>query len=138
MATDERQKSDQIKVDMTRSIVTEPLLTKVMDAARTPDTMARKFDVIISINELFSGGVDNAMKYVVERGKQWNIKWYLLSPYIFACLSAEQLLKLAEEARKLTDENGKSGSVVYRIWEDQEVSTTLTKSLTTVKADAAQ
>jgi subtilisin family serine protease len=28
--------------------------------------------------------------------------------------------------------------VVYRIWEDQAIGTTLTKSLTTVKADAAQ
>lgn len=123
---------------MTRSIITEPLLSQVMDAARAPETMKRKFDVIISINEFFSGGVDNAMKYVVERGQEWNVKWYPLTPYIFACLTAEQLLKLAEEARKLSDQYGKAGSVVYRIWEDQEVSTTLTKSLSTVKADAAQ
>ena len=137
--TDQRQKSDQIKLDMTRSVITEPLLSKVTEAARDPEaSKSSRFDVIISINELFSGGIDNAMKYVFERAKAWNVKWYALSPYIFACLTADQLLGLAEEARKLTDENGKSGSVVYRIWEDQEVSTTLTRSLSTVKADAAQ
>ena len=139
MPTDQRQKSDQIKLDMTRSVITEPLLSKVTEAARDPEaSKSSRFDVIISINELFSGGIDNAMKYVFERAKAWNVKWYALSPYIFACLTADQLLRLAEEARKLTDENGKSGSVVYRIWEDQEVSTTLTRSLSTVKADAAQ
>lgn len=138
MATDQKDKSEQIKLDMTRSIITEPLLSKVMEAGRTSETIGRKFDVIISLNELFSGGVDNAMKYVIERGKEWNVRWFQLTPYIFACLSADQLLKLAEEARALSDKYGKSGSVVYRIWEDQEVSTTLTRSLATVKADAAQ
>jgi serine protease AprX len=140
----QREKSDQIKVDMTRSIITEPLLSKVMAASKKSEWEASQpqtdceFDVIVSINEFFSGGVDNAMRYVVERAKEWNVKWYLLAPYIFACLSVDQLLKLAEEARKLTDKHGKSGSVVYRIWEDQDVSTTLTRSLATVKADAAQ
>jgi subtilisin family serine protease len=33
---------------------------------------------------------------------------------------------------------GRTATVVYRIWEDNDVSTTLTRSLVTVKADAAQ
>jgi subtilisin family serine protease len=136
--TSQKQISNQVKLDMTRSIITEPLLSQVLDASRSADTIGRRFDVIISINEFFSGGVENAMKYVVERAKEWNVKWRLLAPYIFACLTAEQILRLAEEARALTEQNGPSGSVVYRIWEDQEVSTTLTRSLRTVKADAAQ
>lgn len=123
---------------MTRSIITEPLLSQVMGEVKTPSTPERRFDVIISINEFFSGGIDNAMKYVTGRADEWHVKWYPLSPYIFACLTASQLLALAEEARRLTDQYGKSGSVVYRIWEDQDVKTTLTKSLSTVKADAAQ
>jgi serine protease AprX len=131
--TDQKQKTDQIKLDMTRSIITEPLLGQVMKDL----SKAEKFDVIISLNELFPGGLDGAMKQVVKRAKEWNVKYYELAPYVFACLSSDQLLKLAEEARELM-KNGRSGSVVYRIWEDQAISTTLTRSLATVKADAAQ
>jgi serine protease AprX len=134
---DQLKKSELIKLNMTRSVIAEPLLGQVMEASRASD-LGHKFDVIISVNEFFSGGVDNAVKYITERAQEWKVKWYLMAPYIFACLTADQLLKLAEEARKLTDQFGKTGSVVYRIWEDQEVSTTLTRSLATVKADAAQ
>ena len=133
----QRNKSDLMKLNMTRSVIAEPLLGQVMEASRTSD-LGHKFDVIISINEFFSGGVENAMKYITERAQEWKVRWYLLAPYIFACLTADQLLKLAEEARALTEQYGKSGSVVYRIWEDEVVSTTLTRSLSTVKADAAQ
>lgn len=118
---------------MTRSIVTEPLLSRVK-AAKPDET----FDVIISLNELFSGGVEAAMKYVVQRAADWKVKYYELAPYLFACLTARQILDLAQEARDLTAKNGRGGSVVYRIWEDQDISTTLTRSLSTVKADAAQ
>jgi subtilisin family serine protease len=130
---DQKQQREQITLDMTRSIVTEPLLSKVQ--AAQPDD---RFDVIISLNELFSGGVDAAMKYVVQRAADWKVKYYELAPYLFACLTARQILDLAREARDLMAKNGRSGSVVYRIWEDQEISTTLTRSLRTVKADAAQ
>ena len=131
--TSQKAQSEQIALDMTRSIVTEPLLSKVK--AAKPDA---SFDVIISLNELFSGGVDAAMKYVVQRAADWKVKFYELAPYLFACLTAQQILALAQEARDLTAKHGLRGSVVYRIWEDQEISTTLTRSLTTVKADAAQ
>ncbi len=131
--TNQKAQSEQIALDMTRSIVTEPLLSKVK--AAKPDA---SFDVIISLNELFSGGVDAAMKYVVQRAADWKVKFYELPPYLFACLTAQQILALAQEARDLTAKHGFRGSVVYRIWEDQEISTTLTRSLTTVKADAAQ
>ena len=130
---DQTKQREQITLDMTRSIVTEPLLSKIK--AALPDA---KFDVIISLNELFSGGVEAAMKYVVKRAADWKVNYHELPPYLFACLTAQQVLDLAQEARDLTAKNGRSGSVVYRIWEDQEISTTLTQSLSTVKADAAQ
>ncbi len=125
----------EIKLDMTRSVITEPLLSKVMRASDP----GQRFDVIISLNELFKGGVDGAMRFVVQRAREWGVAdWYELAPYIFVCLSAEQLLNLAQEARELTDKHGKAGSLVYRIWEDQEVNTTITQSVSTVKVDAAQ
>jgi serine protease AprX len=130
---DQKKQREQITLDMTRSIVTEPLLSRVK--AAQPDD---RFDVIISLNELFSGGVEAAMKYVVQRAADWKVRYYELAPYLFACLTAQQILDLAQEARDLTAKNGRGGSVVYRIWEDQEISTTLTRSLSTVKADAAQ
>jgi subtilisin family serine protease len=130
---DQKNQREQITLDMTRSIIVEPLLSKVQ--AAKPDA---SFDVIISLNELFSGGIEAAMKYVVQRASDWKVRYYELAPYLFACLTAQQILDLAREARDLTAKNGRSGSVVYRIWEDQDISTTLTRSLTTVKADAAQ
>ena len=135
---DQTSQREQITRDMTRSIVTEPLLSKVAKAVNEDGKPDRTFDVIISLNELFSGGVDGAMKYVIERAKEWKVNYYELAPYLFACLTAQQILDLAKEARDLTAKHGRGGSVVYRIWEDTEISTTLTRSLSTVKADAAQ
>ena len=55
-------RGDELRRNMMRSIVTEPLLTKVQQAA--PE---QKFEVIISLNELFKGGIDAAMRFVKER-----------------------------------------------------------------------
>jgi serine protease AprX len=138
LVKDQREQREQIKLDMMRSIVTEPLLSQVVKAVNEDNAPDRSFDVIIALNELFSGGVDGAMKYTKQRADEWQVRYVELTPYLFACLTATQILKLAQEARDLTDKYGRGGSVVYRIWEDQQVSITLTKSLTTVKADAAQ
>jgi subtilisin family serine protease len=134
--TPKKPTSEEIKLDMTRSIIAEPLLSDVTRALQDPQN-TEKFDVIISINEFFPGGISGAMREVVKRASEWNVDFAELSPYVFACLSAKQLLLLAQEARALTATYGRSGSVVYRIWQDQEVHTTLTKSISTIKADAA-
>jgi serine protease AprX len=136
--TNSPEHREGIRLDMMRSIVTEPLLSKLNTAISVEKTPSRKFDVIVSLNELFPGGVPGAMRWVVQRAKEWNVNYYELPPYLFACLTAEQIVSLAEEARALTAKFGRTGSVVYRIWEDQAIGTTLTKSLATVKADAAQ
>jgi subtilisin family serine protease len=127
-----------IRLDMMRSIVTEPLLSKVNAAINVDKNPAASFDVIISLNELFPGGVPGAMRWVVRRANEWNVTYLELPPYLFACLTAEQIISLAAEARKLINDLGPPASVVYRIWEDQAIGTTLTKSVSTVKADAAQ
>jgi len=132
------QQRESMRLDMMRSIVTEPLLSKVNNAVNVDKNPAQPFDVIISLNELFPGGVPGAMRWVVERAKDWNVKYSQLPPYLFACLTAEQIISLAKEARRLISEQGAAASVVYRIWEDQQIATTLTKSVSTVKADAAQ
>ncbi len=127
----------EIRLDMMRSIITEPLLSEVAKAVGNKDP-AKKFDVIISLNESFKGGIAAAMESVKKRADAWEVRYFPLSNYLFACLTAEQILELATEARELTEKYGRTGTVVYRIWEDTDISTTLTRSLITVKADAAQ
>ncbi len=131
------EQSQQMRLDMMRSIVTEPLLSKVSKATLGGDPI-HKFDVIIALNEFFQSGIERALEWVEKRAHEWGVRSATVSHYVFACLTAQQILDLADEARQLTALNGRGGSVVYRIWEDTDISTTLTRSLTTVKADAAQ
>lgn len=131
-ASEQRHEREKMRMDMMRSIVTEPLLSRVQSAK--PD---EKFDVIISLNELFSGGIDAAMAFVKERAKDWKVPYATSSHYLFACLTADQILKLAAEARSLIRDNGPKGTVVYRIWEDTSISVTINKSAITIKSDAA-
>jgi hypothetical protein len=131
----ERRQIDQrrdMRLNMMRSIVTEPLLSQVRQHP------AAKFDVIIAVNELFEGGIERALAEVKRRATAWKIRYETISHYCFACLTGEQVLELAEEARNLIKKHGRRASVIYRIWEDSDVSATLTRSLVTVKADAAQ
>ena len=134
----QKNQSDVLKLDMARSFITDPLLSRVMKAVKEHNAPDTQFDIIISLNESFLGGIAAASREVCKRAEQWGrLKYRELPPYIFACLTAQQILELAREARELTRLHGRSGSVIYRIWEDQDISTTLTRSLTTVKADAA-
>jgi subtilisin family serine protease len=131
----ERRQVDQrreLRLNMMRSVVTEPLLSQVRQDP------AAKFDIIISLNERFKGGIEAALVWVERRAKEWNIPYTTTSHYVFGCVTGQQVLDLADEARKLIEEYGRDGSVVYKIWEDSDVSLTLTKTLITVKADAAQ
>ena len=137
MKEDRHARHEDIRVNMLRSIVAEPLLSavrKAFDEGR-PEAM---FDVIISLNEFYREGMPKAQEYVVERAKQLKAKYAIASHYVFGCLTAEQILGLAAEARQLIEAGGPNNSVVYRIWEDQEISVTLTRSGSTVKVDAAQ
>ena len=132
-----RKRPEEMRLDMMRSIITEPLLSKVQKKKEAGDESA-KFDVILAINEFFVSGPQRAVEFIEMRAKEWDVKYAKVSHYVFARLSVERILILADEARELFDKNGKGGSVIYRIWEDTEIDITLNKSLATVKADAAQ
>lgn len=123
---------NQLRLNMMRSIVTEPLLSKVQKKKRS------KFDVIIALNELYEGGIEEALKLVKQRADEWQVKYATVSHYCFACLTGDRILRLAQETRDAINKDGQHGAVIYRIWEDNEISVSLTHSLTTVKADAAQ
>ncbi len=135
--SDRRARHEDIRINMLRSIVTDPLLSAVrfaMDQG-APDT---SFDVIISLNEFYRDGMDAAQKLVEQRAKDLGVRYALASHYVFGCLTAQQILDLAAEARRLVEAEGPNATVVYRIWEDTEISVTLTRSASTVKVDAAQ
>ncbi len=130
---DQKSRHDELRVNMMRSVVTEPLLSKVQAAA--PED---RFEVIIALNELSQGGIGAALEYVKKQVDEWGVRYASVSQYVFARLTKEQILALADKARALTKEFGPRASAVYRIWEDSDVSVSLTRSLVTVKADAAQ
>lgn len=120
-----------LRQEMQRSIVTEPLLSNVRRNRRA------SFDVIIALNEFYQGGITAALAAVQQRAAEWEVTFSSVKHFVFARLTGAQIIQLAEEAREL-GRKGRDQSVIYRIWEDSDVEVTLTKTLTTVKADAAQ
>jgi serine protease AprX len=130
---EQNMRRDDLRTNMLRSVVTEPLLSRIQSAG-TDDV----FDVILTLNETFRGGIAAAREEVAKRAREWGVDYRMSSHYVFARITAGQILRLADEARKLTRERGSKGNVVYRIWEDNDVSVSLTRSVATVKADAAQ
>jgi hypothetical protein len=59
-------------------------------------------------------------------------------------MSGTELLELAMLTQQQVDEavqagkDGRTANTIYRIWEDTDIQTSMVKSLTTIKADAAQ
>ena len=137
MQAAQKTRPREIRLGMMRSLITEPLLSEVLTAVDQGKTQQR-FEVIISLNEMYKGGIPAALKLVASIAEQWKVPYATVSHYCFACLSAEQLLEISEFIRTQIEEGGSSAAPVYRIWEDSDVSVTLDKSLTTIKADAAQ
>ena len=135
---DERLRRDDLRFNMLRSVLTEPLLSKVQE---NPD---RSFDVIISLNELYTGGLGAGLAIVQDRANEWKVRYSLVSNYVFACLSGGQLLQLARETQQQIEDairagrDARTAPVIYRVWDDNDVHVSLTRSLATVKADAAQ
>ena len=117
--------------DMMRSILTGPLLDQTVEFPE------RDFDVIITLNELHCGGLEAARQGVLEWLDKEGIIGTRLSSYVTARMKGSLITRLVAHQRQLFDEGGKEGPHVFRVWEDTEVSTCLTRSLATVKADAA-
>lgn len=118
--------------DMMRTFVAEPLLGQVI--AAKSNQRDQKFDVIIALNELFPEGITTALEVVRTSLQAWDVKPQDTPHYVFARLTADQILSLAQAARKADQKRGP----IYRIWEDSEIDVSITRSASTVKADAAQ
>jgi serine protease AprX len=126
-----------MRQEMIRSIITEPLLTKVRDAIEQNDT-EHAFDVVIALNETYHNGADGAMNWVTAWAEHAGAKPTTVLSYVCVCLKVPQILELANITQAQMKVDRRTEPAVFRIWEDLDVSTTLTRSLITVKADAAQ
>src|SRR5215472_14992208 len=124
-AQDQGTRRDDMRMNMMRSVVTEPLLSRVQ-AALTQGRSDERFDVIISLNEMFAGGVRSAGLETWDRALKWEGRPVISTHYVFATLTADQILALAEETRQLMRDKGQNGAFVYRIWEDNDVNVSLT------------
>src|SRR6516225_12413747 len=83
---EQQTRREDMRLNMMRSLVTEPLLSRVQNAQEDD-----RFDVIISLNEMFGKGVPAALAYVEERAKEWRVPYTTSSHYIFASLNAKQI-----------------------------------------------
>lgn len=127
--------SERRQKSLAWTIIAEPLLTLVRDEKNKK----KQFPVIIELNLDFADGRDAARAVVNKQlgeTKRKDIAPEPCShPYIFAELTAEQILNLAASTGK---EKDRSRRPIYRIWMDHEVQALLTESVRTVKADAAR
>jgi subtilisin family serine protease len=145
------------KDKLDRTVIAIPLLEKIeaeekaAAAARRKKTERRPqvFPVIIDLNLNFPGGRDEANKLTLEwidlaierkgtlpKGEQGAhlAKSKLSNQYVFGKLEGQVIQELA----RLNQGAEQGRGPIYRIWPDFEVSALLTRSVMTVKADAAR
>jgi serine protease AprX len=132
-----------------RTVIAIPLLR---DLAKNP---SKTYDVIIDLNLGYHGGRDKAQERVMElvreasarRGKKREAsgvdehKSRLTNQYLFATLEGRlirELVRLDGRANEKTSDAPGTQRAIYRIWPDFPVSALITKSISTVKADAAR
>jgi subtilisin family serine protease len=127
---------EELQRDMCRGFITEPLLG---DIQANP---AGDFDIIVALNEAWADGVDAARRLVVERLKKLKPPARVQKGgvnYVFAKLAGHQILELAEVYREWAKQSGnKQKGPIYRVWKDLDLHSCLTRSVATVKADAAR
>ncbi|MEO6914853.1 MAG: S8 family peptidase [Chitinophagaceae bacterium] len=120
---------------------------------------AKYYDVIIDINLNYKGGREKArilLKEMVEQvivshpgfplARINQVKTSVSQQYVFARLTAAMIKSLVRlednaakgESKKEDIYKDKSVRILYRIWPDFKVKSFITKSISTVKADAAR
>ena len=130
--------TDFDKASLIGKVVTEPLSTKIGANGEA------LYDVIIVLNLNHANGRDGAYKKVESLleilsdrspgASPCKPRRGLSHPYVFVSLTGAQVLALID-----LDQNAvPTQQSIYRIWEDTVVQAFITKSIATVKADAAQ
>ena len=130
------ERADELRRDLMRAMITEPLLGKITGEPTRP------YAVIISLNEQYPKGMEQAQVDTVAILKPLNLKPTPATDhpnYVFATLTGEQILQLAKQYREqIKKTGGRWNNPIYKVWEDTVVQACITKSVVTVKADAAQ
>lgn len=125
---------DDLHRDMLRGLITEPLLGMIQANPQA------SYDIIISLNEFYPEGTDNAREMVEKALLELTPPAKLgakSANYIFATLTGRQILDLATEYRAWLQKYGeRKKAPIYRVWQDAEIRSCLTKSIATVKVDA--
>ncbi len=125
---------EELQRDLLRGVVTEPLLGRVKEDPKA------SYDIIISLNEYYPDGTDAARKLVEDTLKTLNPPVQLgpqAANYVFARLTGQQILDLATLYRDWVKQLGeRKKAPIYRVWQDQEIRSCITKSIATIKADA--
>lgn len=125
---------EELQRDLLRGMITEPLLSRIKEKP------TESYDIIISLNEYYPDGTDQAREIVEQELKKLTPPVKLgaqAANYVFARLTGQQILYLAAVYRAWIKERGeRKKAPIYRVWQDQEIRSCITKSIATVKADA--
>jgi subtilisin family serine protease len=129
-----------------RTVIAIPLLR---DLAKNP---SKAYDVIIDLNLDYLGGRQKAQERVMELLEEAAAKLpkkkrkgsgvderksRFSNQYLFATLEGEVIRELVRLDSQSAGQGGRTKRAIYRIWPDFDVSPLITKSVSTVKADAA-
>lgn len=134
IAEQNRYTREDLRRDLLRGVVTEPLLTRITEAPE------QSYDIIIALNEFFPEGVDEAFEIVKSALSALPSRPQRIeraATYVFTRLTGTQILMLADQYRRWVKEKGdRFKSPVYRVWEDSDIHPCVTRSISTIKGDA--
>lgn len=124
--------------NLERTVIAIPLIEEMNKHAHDP---AMAFDVIIDLNLTYHSGREEAKERVrqiledeMQIGAGGSRASDFTPQYYFATLTADEIRRLAAADEQPHDRE----RAIYKIWLDHPVKPLLTKSVRTVKADAAR
>jgi serine protease AprX len=138
-----------IAIPLLRDIREEKIKAEEVKETGDPVPPARKYDVIVDANLEFSGGrqearerIHAAIKQITRGRKDENVgvdavKSRVSQQYVFARLTGDDIQELARlDGARARESRG--ARTIYRIWPDFPIRGLISKSVSTVKADAAR
>ena len=137
MAEPQKPHQEDMNSRLDSTVIAMPLLDQFRDARANT-----AFHIIIDLNQFYGSGLDQAkskaaalIRTILPASKRqanhWGVdelKSELTYQYLFARLTKREIIRLIERDHE---------HVIYKIWPDFEVKLMLTKSISTIKADAA-
>lgn len=133
--------------NLDRTVIAIPLLNELTkeeakEAEGGGGFSPKSFDLIIDLNLNYKGHRDKAKALIVKWIRElagpdavYEVKTRLSNQYVFARLDRAQIVALAQRNQKKKTPVQRP---IYRIWPDFELRPLLTRSVATVKADAAR